>query len=105
MQNFKIDGKVSTKPLPAKFQMEKFVVKSEALVEDHSLLIESGIKIPKPRGFWAQQARQMNNGDSVLFKDENDAISLRYALIYIGARPVKRLMRQEKGWRVWRLEK
>jgi|GEM_PF-3393536 len=105
MEHFKIDGKVSTKASPEKFQMEKFSVKSEALNEEHSLLIESGIKIPKPKGFWAQQARQMNNGDSVLFKDENDAISLRYALIYIGARPVKRLMRHEKGWRVWRLEK
>jgi hypothetical protein len=69
------------------------------------LNIESNVPIPKPIGFWVQQAKKMSNGDSVLFKDEGDAISLRYALIHINARPVKRLMRKEKGWRVWRLEK
>lgn len=72
---------------------------------DQDLTIESGIEVPPVVGYWKSQAMRMQVGDSVLFKRETPAMSLRYALLYIGARVAKRYMRREKGWRVWRLEK
>lgn len=69
------------------------------------LKIESSIPLPPPLGFWSHQARRMQFGDSVLFKDEKDATSLRYAIRFSGSRPVKRYMRREKGWRVWKMPK
>lgn len=72
---------------------------------DQDLIIESGIEVPPVVGYWKAQAMRMKAGDSVLFKRETPAMSLRYALLHIGAKVAKRYMRSEKGWRVWRLEK
>ncbi len=68
------------------------------------LKIESGIALPPIVGYWRSQAARMKVGDCVFFKEKENAISLRYALIYIGAKVAKRYMHKEKGWRVWRLE-
>jgi len=72
--------------------------------KEADLTIESGIELPPEVGYWKGQAMRMQVGDSVLFKQETPAMSLRYALIHIGAKVAKRYMRNEKGWRVWRLE-
>jgi len=73
-------------------------------IEDQELIIESNVELPPVVGYWKAQAMRMKAGDSVLFKKETNAMSLRYALIHIGAKVAKRYMRREKGWRVWRLE-
>lgn len=72
--------------------------------KEADLTIESDIKLPPALGYWKCQAMRMKAGDSVLFKQETPAMSLRYALIHVGAKVAKRYMRNEKGWRVWRLE-
>ena len=66
------------------------------------LTIESDIKLPPVVGYWKGQAMRMKAGDSVLFKQETPAMSLRYALIHVGAKVAKRYMRNEQACRVWR---
>ena len=73
-------------------------------IQDQDLIIESGIEVRPVVGYWKAQAMRMQVGDSVLFKRETPAMSLRYALLHVGAKVAKRYMRNEKGWRVWRLE-
>lgn len=113
MQNFKISGKVSREARPEEIKIEKFVPtrkvigKSKpkrATIKEPDLVIEHGVELPPVIGYWRSQAALMKNGDSVFFKDEEKAMSLRYALIHIGAKVAKRYMRRDKGWRVWRLE-
>jgi hypothetical protein len=113
MQNFKISGKVSREARPEEIKIEKFVPTRKVIgkskpkkIEIHQpdLIIEHDIEVPPIAGYWRTQAVRMKVGDSVFFKDEEKAMSLRYALIHIGAKVAKRYMRRDKGWRVWRLE-
>lgn len=114
MQNFKIDGKVSREAMPEEIKIEKFVTTRKVIgkakpervtIQEPDLIIERSIEVPPIIGYWKTQAARMKAGDSVFFKDEEKAMSLRYALIHVGAKVAKRYMRRDKGWRVWRLEK
>ena len=113
MQNFKIAGKVSREARPEEIKIEKFIATRKVIgkakpervtIQEPDLVIEHGIELPPVVGYWRTQAVRMKVGDSVFFKDEEKAMSLRYALIHIGAKVAKRYMRRDKGWRVWRLE-
>ena len=42
--------------------------------------IEKNIPLPEARGKWADLAKQMEVGDSILFKDANEAFGLRLAM-------------------------
>ena len=85
------------------FVMEGLQIKVSE-IQYQELIIESNVELPPEVGYWKNQAMRMKVGDSVFFKQEAPAMSLRYALIHIGAKVSKRYMRNEKGWRVWRLE-
>ena len=113
MQNFKIDGKVSSEARPEEIKVERFVATRKVIgkakpkkidINQPDLIIEQNIEVPPLAGYWRTQAVRMKVGDSVFFKDEEKAMSLRYALIHIGSKVAKRYMRRDKGWRVWRLE-
>ena len=63
--------------------------------------IEKNIPLPEARGKWADLAKQMEDGDSILFKDANEAFGLRLAM---RNKKMKVVTKKQDcgGMRVWR---